>query len=208
MIRVLLLASLVAATPAFAQTGPAPAPSPILAPPAAGMVHVALETSAGRIVVDLDRAHAPITAANFLRYLDQKKLDGVRFYRIVKAAPDFGFVQFGLNQFPARLNPPIKHEPTSQTGIKHTDGTISIARLAPGTAQGDFTIVVGDQPSFDAGPQSGTDDKLGYAAFGHVVQGMDVVHQILDGATDPAKGPFKGEMAARPVTIVHARRLP
>ncbi|MEI9928079.1 MAG: peptidylprolyl isomerase [Sphingomonas sp.] len=80
--------------------------------------------------------------------------------------------------------PPIRHEPTTLTGLKHLDGTISTARLAPGSARGDFTISVGDQPSFDADP-SKPGDNLGYAAFGHVVEGMDVVMKIFDAPVSP-----------------------
>ena len=103
--------------------------------------------------------------------------------------------------------PPIGHEPTTATGVHHTDGAISLARLAPGTGAGDFTISVGDQrPSLDADP-SKPGDNLGYAAFGHVVEGMDVVHRILD-APIAAGGYFKGEQIAQPVVIVNAKRAP
>nr|WP_307003238.1 peptidylprolyl isomerase [Sphingomonas sp. SORGH_AS_0879] len=170
------------------------------------MVRVAMQTSLGPVVLDLDRTHAPITTANFLRYVDQQRLDGVTFYRTVRPAADFGFVQFGIQNEPKRILPPIAHEPTTKTGIKHTDGTISVARLAPGSARGDFTIMVGDQPSLDADP-SKPGDNLGYAAFGHVVEGMDVIHRILDAPADPAKGPFKGEMLAAPVKILSAKRV-
>ncbi|MET4897456.1 peptidylprolyl isomerase [Sphingomonadaceae bacterium jetA1] len=187
------------ATPPTISAAPAEAPRPVL-------VRVAMETNAGPIVLDLDRTHAPITTANFLRYVDQHRLDGVTFYRSVRVAPDFGFVQFGIQNEPKRILPPIAHEPTTKTGLRHRDGTISIARLAPGTARGDFTIMVGDQPSLDADP-SKPGDNLGYAAFGQVVEGMDVIHRILDAPTDPAKGPFKGEMLAAPVKILSAKRI-
>jgi len=170
------------------------------------MVRVAMQTNLGPVVLDLDRTHAPITTANFLRYVDQHRLDGVTFYRSVRVAPDFGFVQFGIQNEPKRILPPIAHEPTTKTGIKHLNGTISIARLAPGSARGDFTIMVGDQPSLDADP-SKPGDNLGYAAFGHVVEGMDVIRKILDQPADPAKGPFKGEMLAAPVKILSAKRV-
>ncbi|WP_445949850.1 peptidylprolyl isomerase [Sphingomonas sp. 2378] len=191
------------------QVAPAPiaTPTPTVAEaPKPVMVRVAMQTSLGPVVLDLDRTHAPITTANFLRYVDQHRLDGVTFYRTVRPAADFGFVQFGIQNEPKRILPPIAHEPTTKTGIKHTDGTISVARLAPGSARGDFTIMVGDQPSLDADP-SKPGDNLGYAAFGHVVEGMDVIHRILDAPADPAKGPFKGEMLAAPVKILSARRV-
>ncbi len=141
MIALLPLALLAAQTASAIPPAPATteAPKPV-------MVRVAMQTSLGPVVLDLDRTHAPITTANFLRYVDQHRLDGVTFYRTVRVAPDFGFVQFGIQNEPKRILPPIAHEPTTKTGIKHTNGTISIARLAPGSARGDFTIMVGDQP--------------------------------------------------------------
>jgi len=179
--------------------------------PAPALPRVDIETSAGPIVVEVDTVHAPITAKNFLSYVDQHKLDGETFYRTVKVQDHFGFVQFGVNGDPKRVLPPIEHEPTTETGLHHTDGTLSIARREPGTAQGEFTIMVGDQrPSFDADP-SKPGDNLGYAAFGHVVSGMDVVNAILDGAVDPAatvRGSFKGEVPAQPIKIISAKREP
>lgn len=200
MLRRALLFTL-AATLATAQTAPPPP-----APPPAALPRVAIETSEGRIVVELETTRAPITAANFLRYVDGKRLDGVEFYRAVRVQPDFGFVQFGVRNAPKRVLPPIKHEPTTQTGVKHLDGTLSIARNAPGTAQGDFTIMVGDQPSLDAN-QTKPGDNQGYAAFGRVVEGMDVVRRILESPKSPDAPPFKGEMLAPPVKIVTARRV-
>lgn len=193
----------VLALPAMAQTASAP-----IAP--AANPKVAIETSAGRMVVEVYLDKAPISARNFLRYVDSKRLDGVVFYRTVKPAEHFGFVQFGIQNAPAKMYPPIRHEPTSETGIKHLDGTLSLPRLAPGTARGEFTIMVGDQPSFDADP-SKPGDNLGYAAFGRVVEGQEVLLKIFDAPTSPTKtlmGSFKGEVPEAPVTIVTARRLP
>lgn len=171
---------------------------------------VALDTSAGRIVVEVFADRAPVTAKNFLRYVDAKRLDGISFYRVVKVQDHFGFVQFGVQNAPAKVYPPIKHEPTSQTRIKHLDGTLSMPRLAPGSARGEFTISVGDQPSFDADPtRSG--DNLGYAAFARVAEGMDVVLKVFDAPTSPTRtlqGSFKGEVPLAPVKILTARRLP
>jgi peptidyl-prolyl cis-trans isomerase A (cyclophilin A) len=187
---------------ASAQTAAAPA-----APPA--NPKVAIETSAGPMVVEVYLDKAPISARNFLRYVDAKRLDGVVFYRTVKPAEKFGFVQFGIQNAPAKMFPPIKHEPTTETGIKHLDGTLSLPRLAPGTARGEFTIMVGDQPSFDADP-SKPGDNLGYAAFGRVIEGKDVLLKILDAPTSPTKtlgGSFKGEVPEVPVKIVSAHRI-
>lgn len=196
--RLLLLVAALCAAPALAQT-------PAAAPPAAETARVKVETSEGSIVLELEKARAPITTANFLRYVDEKRLDGTVFYRTVRVTPTFGFVQFGVQNAPKRVLPPIKHEPTTQTGVRHVDGAISIARLAPGTAQGDFTISVGAQPSLDADP-SREGDNLGYAAFGRVVEGMEVVHRILNAPVSEG-GHFKGEMIADPVRILSARRI-
>lgn len=202
MIRGLIFALFagVLALPAAAQTATTPAANP----------RVVLETSAGRVVVEVYADKAPITAKNFLRYVDQKKLDGITFYRTVKVQDHFGFVQFGVQNAPARLLPAIKHEPTDVTGIKHLDGTLSMPRLAPGSARGEFTVMVGDQPSFDADPTR-PGDNLGYAAFARVVEGLDVILKIFDAPTSPTKtlqGSFKGEVPEAPVKILTARRLP
>ena len=199
MIRLTLLLAAQVAAPAST-----PTPVPIAAP---ATVRVALTTSEGRIVLELEKERAPLTTANFLRYVDQHRLDGVTFYRTVKVQPNYGFVQFGVQNAPKRVLPPIKHEPTTQTGVHHSDGAISLARLAPGTGAGDFTISVGDQRfSLDADPTK-PGDNAGYAAFGHVVEGMEVVHRILD-APIAAGGFFKGEQIAQPVAVTSARRLP
>lgn len=189
-----------------AQAAPTLAPVPA-SPPAT--VRVALDTAEGRIVLELEKERAPITTANFLRYVDQKRLDGIGFYRTAKAGPAFGFVQFGVQNAPKRVLPPIRHEPTTLTGVKHLSGTISIARYAPGTASGDFTIMVGDQPSLDANPAAAGDNQ-GYAAFGHVVEGMDVVLKLLDAPTSPTagEGVMKGQMIVPPILIRAARRVP
>ncbi len=187
-----------------------PAVAQVTPPPAPPLPRVAIVTSAGRIVVEADTRAAPVSANNFLRYVDQRKLDGTNFYRVVKVADKFGFVQFGSNGDGKRSLPPIRHEPTSTTGLKHLDGTLSTARLAPGTARGEFTVSVGDQPSFDADPARAGDNQ-GYAAFGRIVEGMDVVLRIFDAPVSPDKtvrGAFKGEVPTAPVTILTARRLP
>jgi peptidyl-prolyl cis-trans isomerase A (cyclophilin A) len=209
MIRLALaLLAAQALPPAQTPAPPAPLAAPLPAPaatPAPATVRVVLTTSEGPITLEIEKERAPITAANFLRYVDQHRLDGVTFYRTVKVQPNFGFVQFGVQNAPKRVLPPIKHEPTTLTGVHHTDGAISLARLAPGTGAGDFTISCGDQrPSLDADP-SKLGDNLGYAAFGHVVEGMDVVHRILD-APVAAGGHFAGEQIAQPVVITSARR--
>lgn len=205
MISRIVLAALIAATPAplFAQ------PSPSAAPQAAkeDLVQVALDTEAGRIVIAVDRGHAPITAKNFLRYVDAKRLDGITFYRAMKLWEGTGLVQGGVRDG-AKLFPPIAHEPTSQTGLRHEDGTISMARAEPGSARCDFFITVGKIDGFDAGTKDG--DGLGYAAFGRVVEGMDVVRKLLAAPTSPTKGAalgMQGQLLEKPVKIVKAARV-
>jgi peptidyl-prolyl cis-trans isomerase A (cyclophilin A) len=191
-----MLAVLVLASPALAQNPP----------PAAETVKVTLTTGQGAVVLELEKGRAPLTTANFLRYVDQKKLDGATFYRAARApnVADYGLVQFGTKNERKRTLPPVAHEPTSQTGLSHKSGTISLARAAPGTGAGDFFILVGDTPSLDAQP--GGDS--GFAAFGRVVEGMDVVKAILAAPTDPNQGDgvMKGQYLAQPVTISAARR--
>ncbi len=219
MHRLITLTLGLLATPVLAQTSSAPAPqpepTPTVAPtPAAALPRIQITTTVGSFTVEVETAKAPVTAANFLHYVDQKKLDGITFYRTCKVADKFGFVQFGTNGDPKRTLPPIKHEPTTITGLKHLNGTLSTARLAPGSARGDFTVSVGDQPSFDADPTKPDDalkTNLGYAAFGRVVDGMDVVLKIFDAPVDPnatVRGSFKGEVPAAPVRVLTARRLP
>lgn len=208
-------AGLLAAAPALAQTPsaapPAPADAPAAGPPPveAGWVRVNINTKEGVIVVDLAQENAPITAGNFLRYIDQKRYDNSTFYRAnhPPGVTDYGAIQGGLQNDPKRILKPIAHEPTSKTGILHKDGAISMARNAPGTATSDFFICVGDSPYLDADP-SQPGDNLGFAAFGRVVQGMDVVKRImLLPANGPARNPaMKGQMLSPPVPILTMRR--
>lgn len=169
---------------------------------------VRLHTSAGDIIVAVEIERAPITARNFLHYVDTKRLDGAEFYRAMHTGPEAGLVQGGVRDA-AKLFPPIGHEPTSQTGLSHVDGALSAPRFAVGTARGDFTIMVGDQHYLDAGPGS-AGDGLGYAVFGHVVEGMDVVRHILAAPTSPTEGEgvMRGQMLFPRITIATARRVP
>jgi peptidyl-prolyl cis-trans isomerase A (cyclophilin A) len=191
-----LAASLAAALPAAAQ---------------ASDPFVKMHTPQGDIVLELFADKAPITVRNFLRYVDAKRMDGATFYRSSTPPGDktftYGILQGGLGTDPKKLYPPIPHESTIKTGLSHTDGTISMTRYAPGTATANFSICVGDQTYLDADPK---DPKAnpGYAAFGRVVQGMDVVRKLLAEPRDPTKGVgvMKGEMLARPVPILTVRR--
>jgi len=171
-------------------------------------VGVLLHTGAGDILVEIDRAHAPVTAANFLRYVDARRFDGIDFYRAMPGGQGKGLIQAGVRD-PRRMFPPIAHEPTSQTGLSHVEGALSAPRLAVGTAQGDFTIMVGDMRYLDAGPGS-AGDGLGYAVFGRVVEGMDVVRHILAAPTSPTEGEgmMRGQMLSPRIRIITARRVP
>ena len=191
-----LLAALAAilAAPAFAQ--------PVS--PAEDLVPVAIETSAGRIVVALDRARAPVTTANFLKYVDEHRYDGESFYRAMKICDAGGLIQGGIRSDARKLYPAIGHEPTSQTGIRNVAGTIAMANAGAGTARADFFIMTTDVPSFDS-----TANQPGFAAFGHVVEGMEVVKAILASPVSPTKGdgPMKGQILEPPVRIIKASRV-
>ena len=196
------------APPAIAQAEVPPPIVPIEAPRPV-TVNVKLTTSEGAIVIAVEKERAPITAANFLRYVDQKRLDGVTFYRVINMGGDYGLVQGGVSNDPKRVLKPIAHEPTSKTGLSHVDGAISMARGAPGSASGDFFITVGQIDSFDAKPEN-PGDNLGYAVFGHVIEGMDVVRKILVQPTSPTAGAaakMVGQMLEGPIKIVNARRV-
>lgn len=175
---------------------------------AQGDVRVALDTAAGRVVVAVHADKAPVTAANFLAYVDGKRLDGTSLYRGVGAA-DYGFVQGGAQNDPKRLLPPIQHEPTTQTGLTHDDGALSMARYAPGSATADFFIVLGKMPAMDAHPDAAGDNQ-GFAVFAHVVEGLDVVKAILAApkSATAGEGVMKGQMLEAPVKILTARRVP
>lgn len=195
-----------------AASGPASrkAPAAMQADPQ-GLVRVALTTALGTIVLELDSKHAPVTTANFLRYVDQKRLDGTVFYRAMKLSfggpgPQ-GLIQGGTQNDPKRILKPIVHEPTNVTGILHKAGAISMARWAPGTATCDFSILLSDMPALDANP-GGPGDNAGYAAFGHVVEGMEVIRKIHAAPISATKGEgvMRGQMIEAPVRILTARR--
>jgi peptidyl-prolyl cis-trans isomerase A (cyclophilin A) len=204
-------------TATFAQTPPAPAAdssseatsaaAPVAEPET---VKVSLKTSLGSILLLIEKGRAPITAGNFLRYVDQKRLDGTGFYRAVKIGDsgEYGLVQGGVRGDPKRALKPIAHEPTTVTGLTHISGAISMARLAPGTAMMDFFIVLGNLPGMDAQPDA-SGDNFGYAVFGRVIEGMDVVRVILEQphSATAGQGVMKGQILETPVTIVTARRV-
>jgi peptidyl-prolyl cis-trans isomerase A (cyclophilin A) len=171
---------------------------------------VIFSTSDGPITIELAVDKAPLTSANFLRYVDAHRLDRTRFYRAMKIVPDplNGLIQGGVGGMAVELFPPVAHESTTQTGLRHVNGTISLARNAPGSATCDFFICVGPVPSLDADPTA-TGDNLGFAAFGQVTDGMDVVRNILLSPTSPTEGEgvMKGQMLDPTVPIVTVRRV-
>lgn len=187
-----LVALLLTSAPALAQDA-APAPT-----------RVALDTSAGTILLELD-PRAPLTVANFLRYVDEDRLDGTHFYRAMNLGAVGGLIQGGASGAPDRVLPGVAHEPTSQTGLRHTDGVISMARFEPGTATGDFFIIVGN----NMGSLDASASDPGFAAFGRVVEGMDVVRAILTSPRSPTagEGVMVGQMLEPKIEIRDARRV-
>ncbi len=162
------------------------------------LVRVVLDTQAGRIVLALDRGRAPVTTANFLRYVESGRLDGEGFYRAMKYDHGGGLIQGGVSSDSRKLYPAIEHEPVAKTGIGHVAGTVSMASVGPGTARSDFFILVTDSPSFDNS----------FAAFGRVVEGMDVVKAILAAPASQTKGEgvMRGQMLDPVVKIRKAER--
>ena len=174
-------------------------------PPAADAVRVVVETEMGAFELEVDVDRAPVTAANFLRYVDGGFYDGGTFFRTVHAdnQPNdsirIAVVQGGRNRDAAApAFPPIALERTSETGILHTDGAVSMARGGPDTATHSFFICIGDQPSLDFGGMRNPDGQ-GFAAFGTVVAGMDVVRAIHE-------APYEGQQLTPPVGIVRVYR--
>lgn len=196
-----------------AAASPAKRPKTTPVAPLPDIVRVVMTTDLGVMTMDIDVKRAPITATNFIRYVDQKRFDGTTFYRVMQlnwGTPPNGIIQAGPRGDPKRVLKPIAHEPTTVTGILHKAGTLSMARLAPGTATGDFTILLSEQPYFDADPKrEDPGSRDGYAAFGQVVDGMDVARKIYDAPLSPklGEGILKGQMIAKPVQIIIVRRV-
>ncbi|MBM3997464.1 MAG: peptidylprolyl isomerase [Planctomycetes bacterium] len=170
-------------------------------------IRVVIHTDKGDIYVELDSVRAPITVANFLRYVDQKYYDGGQFHRTVKPANQpnskvkIEVIQAGVRPDKAKAEfPPIKLERTRDTKLKHLDGTISMARDGPDTATGDFFICLGPQPELDFGGKRNPDGQ-GFAAFGRVVKGMDVVKKIQ-------AAPAKEQTLTPPINILRVVRQP
>jgi peptidyl-prolyl cis-trans isomerase A (cyclophilin A) len=166
---------------------------------------VVIETSLGNITAEIDSVRAPVSAANFLKYVDAGAYTGGRFHRTVKPdnQPDntvkIEVIQGGPNQLPDRFRQPaIELERTNVTGLKHLDGTLSMARAGPNTATSDFFICVGAQPELDFAGKRNADGQ-GFAAFGRVLSGMEIVKKIQ-------QSPAEAQRLTPPVTIVKIRR--
>lgn len=195
---------------ALAAALPALSATPAQQPAAEPAPRVAITTELGTIVVEVYPDRAPLTAANFLAYADRGIYDGgaASFYRTVRLDPDnqpanevkIEVIQGGLGfeEQPGAL-PPIAHETTEATGLAHLDGTVSMARDQPGSASSELFICVGDQPDLDFGGRRNPDGQ-GFAAFGRVVEGMEVVRAIH-------RHPADGQMLDPPVAILGVRRI-
>jgi peptidyl-prolyl cis-trans isomerase A (cyclophilin A) len=190
--RAALAAPLLLAAPAWAQSAP---------------IRLRLVTGEGAMTAELYADKAPLSVANFLRYADHGLFDGSEIYRAMRTpgAPTTGLIQGGAKSEPYA---PIAHEPTTRTGLKHTDGTLSLARRELGSARSAFFICVGDQPYLDADPTLPGDNQ-GFAAFGRVVDGMEVARKILGLPTAlKAEVPeMAGQMLDPPVKILSAKRV-
>ena len=166
-----------------------------------------METELGNITVEVYLEAAPVTAANFMRYVDEDRFGGATFYRVVRLdnQPNddvkIEVIQGGLgNQGREKRLPPIEHETTEKTGLRHLDGVISMARGRPGTASSEFFICVGDQPELDYGGKRNPDGQ-GFAAFGRVVSGMEVVRKIQQ------LEPEGGQYLENPLAITRIARV-
>jgi peptidyl-prolyl cis-trans isomerase A (cyclophilin A) len=174
---------------------------------AQSLPHVLIRTSLGEIEIEVDSVHAPKTAANFLRYVDLGFYGEFgRFHRTVRPDNQKGekikiaVIQAGLEPYKARAYPPIPLETTKTTGLRHRDGTVSMARTAPNSATSDFFICIGDQPALDYGGKRNADGQ-GFAAFGRVVRGTGVVQKIQE-------APAKGETLTPDIPFLSAARMP
>jgi peptidyl-prolyl cis-trans isomerase A (cyclophilin A) len=182
---------------------------------AADTVTVVMKTNAGDMRIELYPQAAPVTVENFLKYVDGGHYSNSHFYRVVrmdnqeqnniKIEVIQGGMQLEDEDLPFEA---ITHESTQATGIKHLDGVISMARGSPGTAASEFFICVNDQPELDFGGQRNP-DELGFAAFGKVVDGMDVVRAIQAMDTDTPQGELEytsGQILLEPVVIYEISR--
>jgi peptidyl-prolyl cis-trans isomerase A (cyclophilin A) len=167
---------------------------------------ILMKTELGDILIEVYPDKVPITVANFLRYVDEGRFEGAVFFRVVTMDNQpvmdikIEIIQGGIRQTAnARPLPPIEHETTDKTGVLHKDGAISMARLMPGSASSDFFICIGDQPSLDFGGMRNRDGQ-GFAAFGMVIEGMDVVRKIQ-------QQPSVRQYLTKPVKILSIKRV-
>lgn len=183
---------------------------------AAELPRVRMDTTLGEIVVEIDTDAAPITAGHFLMLVEAGAYDdGASFYRTVTLANQptspvqIEVIQGGRGRDRGDAVPTVAHETTAATGLRHLDGVISMARLAPGTASSEFFFCIEDQPELDFGGRRNPDGQ-GFAAFGRVVSGMDVVRAIQSEPTRPrpADGEdFDGQQLLEPVVIERIARI-
>ena len=177
---------------------------------------VQIETGVGVIVVELYADKAPVTVANFLRYVDEKRYDNGKFYRVVRmdnqstSPVKIEVIQGGLQSDSTKMLPPIPQETTNKTGILHVDGAISMARGKPESGASEFFICINDQPELDFGGKRNPDGQ-GFAAFGKVVKGMEVVRKIQQGQTGQP-GPTNAfsnpmQLLIKPVMITKVSRV-
>ncbi|USI76228.1 MULTISPECIES: peptidylprolyl isomerase [unclassified Sphingopyxis] len=217
-----MLTTLISALALAAQSAPVPPQATQLPPPvptvpapvtpvveADTRPYVALVTDLGTITVRIENKRAPITAGNFLRYVDAKRMDGFKFYRSTKSwGPANQLIQAG-NRGDARKNfPPIAHEPTKVSGLTNCKGALSMARLNPGDATSDFFLLLSDIKGFDSDAPGG--DGAGFAVFGEIISGADIAEQIFNAPISPTagEGVMVGQMLDPQVTIKTARRVP
>ncbi len=177
---------------------------------------VRVDTKAGTIVLELYADKAPLTVANFLRYVADKRYDGATFYRVVRLdnqannAVKIEVIQGGLRTDSTRMFAPISQETTQKTGLKHLDGTLSLARGTPASGASEFFICINAQPELDFGGKRNPDGQ-GFAAFGRVVRGMAIVRRIQQGDTGQS-GPTNAysnplQLLKTPVRIQTIRRI-
>jgi peptidyl-prolyl cis-trans isomerase A (cyclophilin A) len=168
-------------------------------------VRVLMQTDIGDIELEIDIVHAPLTSANFLKYVDLGFYKGAEFYRTVTPHNQpqnnvkIEVIQGGNPQRESEDLPAIPLERTSKTGLKHVDGALSMARDTPDSATSEFFICVGDQPELDYGGKRNPDGQ-GFAVFGRVVKGMEVVRKIQ-------QSPAEGQKLTPPIKIRNAKRI-
>ncbi len=175
-------------------------------PPESSLPKVKMKTDLGDILIEIDTINVPVTAANFFIYVDDKIFNSAFFYRVVRMdnQPNneikIEVIQGGLgfDESPLSLSP-IEHETTDKTGILHKDGVISMARMEPGTASSEIFICIGNQPELDFGGKRNPDGQ-GFAAFGKVINGMDVVREIQS-------KPDEEQMLVTTVNIIEVVRV-